>query len=87
MRKLLKMLPLAACLTFMTAGPASAYYDYHEAAYFTTLYSDASHTTVVGHIWPNCGYYYVEYYLEGTYSIYSEDQLVGYCSAAGWDPV
>ena len=85
MIKLLKILPLAASISFLGAGPASACCNYHDPAYFTTMYSDASHTTVVGHIWPNCGYYYVEYTLEGSYSIYSEDQFVGYCTEDGWD--
>jgi hypothetical protein len=69
----------------LAAGPAQA--DYREAAYFTTLFSDASHTTVVGHISPECGFRYVQYTLDGTYSQYSEDEFVGYCTQNGWEQI
>jgi hypothetical protein len=67
----------------LAAGPAQA--DYREAAYLTTLFSDASHTEVVGHIVPECGFRYVQYHLEGTYTYYTEDEFVGYCTENGWE--
>jgi hypothetical protein len=70
---------------FLGVSPASA--DYREAAYFTTLYSDATHTQVVGHISPECGYNYVQYTLDGTYSQYGEDEFVGYCTQNGWEQI
>ena len=85
------LIPAALATMFLAAGPAAsqyaAYPDGREPAYFTTLYSDSSHTTVVGHITPECGYAYVQYTLDGTYSIYGVDELVGYCTAYGWAPV
>ena len=74
---------LAVASVFLSASPA--YADYREAAYLTTLYSDATHTTVVGHIVPECGYRYVQYHLEGTYSQYGTDEFVGYCTQNGWE--
>jgi hypothetical protein len=85
--KLLTSLAVAAvCLAAAPAvGQYAAYPDGREPAYFTTLYSDSSHTTVVGHITPECGYAYVQYTLDGTYSIYGVDELVGYCTQYGWE--
>lgn len=81
---------LIVASVFLSASPASAQYaaypDGREPAYYTTLYSDASHTTIVGYITPECGFRYVQYTLHGTYSQYSSDELVGYCTENGWDP-
>lgn len=85
-RQILASLVVSA--VFLGASPAwsqyAAYPDGREPAYYTTLYSDSSHTTVVGHISPECGYAYVQYTLDGTYSIYGVDELVGYCTQYGW---
>ncbi|HEU0135044.1 MAG TPA: hypothetical protein VFR28_09495, partial [Allosphingosinicella sp.] len=63
---------------FLSASPASAQ---GNPAYNTTLYSDASMTTVVGHIiWIGCDRWGIpRYQLQGTYSQYGVDELVGYC--------
>jgi hypothetical protein len=87
MRK--RLLGFIAVTTVVLGGtPAAGYYssypDGREPAYLTTLYSDASHTTVVGHITPECGYQYVQYSLSGTYSQHGTDELVGYCTEHGW---
>lgn len=76
---------IAVASVFLAVSPASA--DYREAAYHTTLYSDATYTTVVGHITPECGYNYVQYTLSGTYSMYGVDEFVGYCTQYGWEPL
>ncbi len=85
MGKSIRIALLGAAALVLAAGPASADYDYREAAYHTTLFSDATHTVVVGHIYPDCGYAYVQYTLVGTYSIYGEDEFVGYCTQNGWE--
>ena len=72
--------------TLLTAHPASAF-DYREAAYITHMYSDASKTTEVGTIYPDCGYFYVQYHLVGTYTYFQEDEFVGYCTQYGWEPI
>lgn len=87
MGKWIKMLPIAAGTLFLGAGPANAYFDYREAAYHTTLYSDATYTTVVGEIYPECGYNYVQYHLVGQNSYYPIDEFVGYCTQYGWEPL
>ncbi|HTU10938.1 MAG TPA: hypothetical protein VMG08_08580 [Allosphingosinicella sp.] len=84
MRGKLALAVIAA--TLLTAHPASAF-DYREAAYRTYMYSDASHTTVVGTIEPTCGYFYVQYYLSGTYTCHQQDEFVGYCTQYGWEPL
>jgi hypothetical protein len=88
MRKhLLASLAVSTVLIGVTPAAAqyAAYPDGREPAYYTTLYSDASHTTIVGYITPECGFRYVQYTLSGTYSQYSSDELVGYCTENGWD--
>jgi hypothetical protein len=76
---------------FLSASPAAAQYaaypDGRQPAYNTTLYSDASHTTIVGYISPECGFREVQYTLSGTYSIYGVDEFVGYCTENGWAPL
>jgi hypothetical protein len=82
---------LGVTAMFLGASPATsqyaAYPDGREPAYRTTLYSDASYTTVVGYITPECGYHYVQYTLSGTYSQYGVDEFVGYCTQYGWEPL
>jgi hypothetical protein len=85
------LIPAALATLFLAAGPAAAQYaaypDGREPAYYVTLYSDSSHTTVVGHIVPECGYAYVQYHLEGTYSQYETQELIGYCTPYGMEPI
>lgn len=71
----------------MPQASASALPSYWEAAYRTTLYSDATYTTEVGYIYPTCGLHYVQYHLVGTYSRYGIDELVGYCTEGGMEPL
>ena len=74
---------IAVAAVFLSASPASA--QQGNPAYNTTLYSDASHTTVVGHIiWVGCDRWgHPRYQLQGTYSQYGVDELVGYCGGDG----
>jgi hypothetical protein len=76
---------IAVAAVFLGSSPA--YANYREAAYVTTLYSDASYTTVVGQITPDCGFRYVQYTLSGTYSQYGIDEFVGYCTPYGWEMI
>jgi hypothetical protein len=82
---------VAATVVLLGTSPAvsqyAAYPDGREPAYVTTLYSDATYTTVVGQITPECGYHYVQYTLSGTYSQYGIDEFVGYCTQNGWEPL
>ncbi len=86
MRK--QLFGLAAAAVLLGSSPAMSWYssypDGKEPAYVTTLYSDASHTTVVGYITPECGHQYVQYSLSGTYSQYGVDEFVGHCTENGW---
>jgi hypothetical protein len=51
-----------------------------QAAYYTTLYSDATHQTQVGYIYPECHpYYCIWYHLVGTYSQYGVDEYAFTC--------
>jgi hypothetical protein len=86
MKKWIRILPAAACVAFLAAGPANAY-DYREAAYRTHMYSDGTYTTEVGTIEPECGYSSVQYHLVGTYTYYQQDEFVGYCTQDGWEPI
>jgi hypothetical protein len=61
-------------------------------AYLTTFYSDASHTTVVGHLfWNGCDYNYgvdaPHYRLSGTQTSYHDDDLAGYCYEGEMYPI
>jgi hypothetical protein len=87
MGKGFKIFPLAAVALSLGATPASAFFDYREAAYRTYMYSDATHQTQVGQIDPECGYYYVQYTQSGTYTLFQVDEFVGYCTQAGWEPL
>ncbi|HEX8240342.1 MAG TPA: hypothetical protein VF574_11445 [Allosphingosinicella sp.] len=82
---------IAIAAVFLNASPAWAN---HEGigVYRTTMYSDSSRTTVVGSIeFSYCTYYAesdgVQYHLEGTYTSYQQDELVGWCSEGNFGPV
>ncbi|MGA9582684.1 MAG: hypothetical protein WBR13_12030 [Allosphingosinicella sp.] len=70
---------VAVAAVFLSANPASA--QQGTPAYNTTLYSDSTHSTVVGHIvWTGCDRWnYPQYDLIGTYSYHGVDEPVGYC--------
>jgi hypothetical protein len=88
MTKRVKLLLLAIAAVLVGASQSSA--DDVVPAYITTLYSDATHQTVVGHIYPDCRvfpYVYVQYTLVGTYSYYGIDEYVGSCGPNGWEPI
>ena len=87
-----RMLGLAAlAVLLLSASPGAAYQeDDVVPAYVTTLYSDATHQTAVGHIYPDCRvfpYVYVQYTLVGTYTTFAVDELVGWCGPYGWEPI
>jgi uncharacterized protein YfaQ (DUF2300 family) len=92
MRKPLRAIAsVVAAAIFLSASPAWAD---HEGVpvYRTTIYSDASKTTVVGSIeFQYCTYYAqsdgVQYRLEGTYTYHQEDELIGWCSEWNFLPV
>lgn len=89
MTKRLKLLVLAIAAVLVGASRSSAQDDV-VPAYITTLYSDATHQTVVGHIYPDCRvfpYVYVQYTLSGTYSQYGVDEYFGSCGPNGWEPI
>lgn len=82
---------IAAAAVFLSASPASAD---HEgiAVYRTTMYSDATRTTVVGTIELSyCTYRFqtdgAQYHLEGTYTMHQEDELIGYCAYGDFGPI
>jgi hypothetical protein len=84
MRKRINLLSsIAVAIVFLMNSPASAHPG--TPAYNTTLYSDSSHTTVVGYItWVDCDRNDYPYYeLSGSNSPYPVDELVGYCHD-GW---
>jgi len=87
MGKWIRTSSIAVVALFLGAGPASADYDYREAAYRTYIYSDATHQTQVGQIDPECGLHYVQYHLSGTYTYFQVDEFVGYCTQNGWEPL
>ncbi len=85
MRNPLKLLgSIAVSAVFLTASPAWA--DHQGVpVYHTTMYTDATRTTVAGAIFfEYCTYYSqsdgVKYGLAGTYTYHQENELVGYCS-------
>lgn len=82
---------IAVAAVFLSASPAWAD---HEGVpvYQTTMYSDATRTTVVGYItFQYCTYYAesdgVQYQLEGTYTYHQEDSLIGWCSERNFGPI
>lgn len=71
------------------AGQADAQYEV-VPAYITTMYSDATHSTAVGHLYPDCQvvpYVHVQYTLVGTFTYHTTDQYVGSCGPGGWEPI
>lgn len=73
---------------FLSASPAAsqyaAYPDGREPAYNVTFYSDASRTTVVGYLTPQCTFTHVQYHLTGQHSYHSVDEFSHYCTQ--WGP-
>jgi hypothetical protein len=91
MKKLIMPALLAVSSLVVGAGPAFAD---HEgiAIYRTTMYSDATKTTVVGTIELSyCTYYFqtdgAQYHLEGTYTMHQSDELIGYCAYGDFGPI
>ena len=79
MRKPINILSsIAIAAAFLTAAPASAQ---QYETYLTIYYSDATHQTEVGRrYWTGCNRYgYPTYRLEGTATVYYEEELAGYC--------
>lgn len=60
-------------------GPSAAFAQTSEPMYVTHMYSDASHTTEVGEITPQCTSRGVQYTLSGTYTYFQVDEYVGDC--------
>ena len=89
MIKRVKLLALAVVVVLMGASRIGAQQD-EVPAYHTTFYSDATHQTEVGYLIPQCRtypYVYVQYYLVGTYTQYSEDEYVFSCGPGGAEPI
>jgi hypothetical protein len=95
-----KLILLAGAMLMAGAGQAGAALmvgGTHAAAsesvpaYRTLMYSDATYTTVVGTIEPECqvrgGEPYVQYHLQGQYTYYQQDELVYYCGPWGPEPL
>lgn len=82
------MTSLIVSSVFLGAGPAAsqyaAYPDGREPAYYVTFYSDASHTTVVGNLTPQCTFTHVQYHLTGQHTYHSVDEFAYYCTQ--WGP-
>jgi len=78
---------IAVASVFLSLSPASA--QSSNPAYHTYLFSDASHTTQVGDIyWVGCDRWNNPLYrLSGTYTYYTEDELVGYCVDGQMEPI
>ena len=84
MRNLIMPALLAVSSLVVGAGPAMADHE-GVAVHRTTMYSDATRTTVVGYInFQYCTYYNqvdgAQYELEGTYTVHQDEELIGYCS-------
>jgi hypothetical protein len=91
---MLKRIAVASfTLTALLAGPGIASAQPPGVpAYSTTYYSDASHSTVVGHLfWNGCDYYNdtdtPHYRLYGTQTSYHDDDLAGYCYGGEMYPI
>ncbi len=84
-RRLLSSITVAT--VFLSASPASAQESI--PAYNTTLYSDATYTTVVGSIvWTGCdAYNNPTYRLDGQNTNYAVDHHAGYCYGGGREPL
>ena len=69
-------------LATMLIGPtqqAAAQIGGCQNLYLTHMYSDATHSVEVGYIWGYCSYPYIRYFLEGTYTYFQVDEVVGTC--------
>jgi len=89
MPKSVKLLLLSMALVMVFASVSHAWPECGaQAAYYTTLYSDATHQTVVGYIWPECHpYYCILYHLSGTYSQYGVDEYAFTCVDGQIEPL
>lgn len=58
-----------------------------EPMYHTIFYADAAHTQQVGYLFPECTARGVRYHLNGTYTYYTEDELIGTCGPNGPEPL
>ncbi len=82
---------LAVAAVFLGGSPAAA--QQGVPVHRTTIYSDASKTTVVGYIeFDYCTYYggldAAQYHLEGSYNPqYQDEELIGYCHQWEFQPV
>ncbi|NMO18493.1 hypothetical protein HPC49_24330 [Pyxidicoccus fallax] len=86
MVKRVKVLSLALATMFLGASQAGAQQS-GEPAYRTIMYSDATYTTEVGYIYPECTLRGVQYHLVGTYTYFQVDEFVGICGPGGWEPL
>lgn len=77
MRKDLGIISLVVAT--MVVGPSPAIAQTSEPMYVTHMYSDASHTTEVGEITPECTGNGVQYSLSGTYTYFQVDEYAGDC--------
>jgi hypothetical protein len=89
MSKHVRLLALTVAMMLVAAGNVAAWPDCgSQPAYVTTLYSDATYQTVVGHITPQCHpYYCVLYTLSGTYSIHGIDEYAFTCDGGQIEPL
>lgn len=91
MIKHIKLLFLAVATVLVGASQARA--NEPVPVHVVTLYSDATYQTVVGHIYPEKCLLWpmldVLYYLEGTYTQYAQNEVIGYCDGTGefWGPI
>ncbi len=89
MIKRVKLLALVVVAVLVGASRTGAQQD-EVPAYRTTFYSDATHQTAVGYLYPECRsypYVYVQYHLVGTYTSYTEDEYVFSCGGSGPEPI
>jgi hypothetical protein len=63
--------------------PSAAFAQTSQPMYVTHMYSDASHTTEVGEILPECTANGVQYHLVGTYTYFQVDEYIGDCNGGG----
>ena len=95
-----KLILVAGAMLMAGAGNAGAAlatagggaFDDLVPAYRTYMYSDSTHTTLVGTIEPECRYQpgsgpYVQYRQEGQYTYFQQDELVYYCGPYGPEPL
>lgn len=82
---------IAVAIVLLGASPASAQYE-GQPVHHTDMYSDATHMTLVGTIdLDYCTYYGGvdggQFSLQGTYTTYQVETLVGYCSHGSFYPI